>query len=102
MSKQRYRNFVFTLNNYTEQNIIDINLFAVKQKYFVYGKEVGESGTPHLQGYAELTKQSTLSKLKKDMKTNTIHIEKRKASAKQAAEYCKKDNIIYEVGTISQ
>lgn len=45
----------WTLNNYTEKDIQDIvpifnNLGA---KLYVAGREVGEEGTPHLQGYVE-------------------------------------------------
>ncbi len=98
----RYRNFIFTLNNYTEQHIIDLKLFAEEySKYLLYGKEIGESGTPHLQGYCELKSQFTLKSLKKKLKVNKIHIEKRKATALQAATYCKKDGDLYEYGEIS-
>ena len=53
---QRYRNLVFTVNNYTEA---DFNRLLSHEhfKYVIIGKEVGENGTPHLQGYAEQSKQ---------------------------------------------
>lgn len=50
----RKTNFVLTLNNYTEEEELSIPLL-VEQKlcsYFCYGKEVGASGTPHLQCFA--------------------------------------------------
>ena len=47
------RKWVFTLNNYTEADIERIKgvLKADACYYAVVGKEVGESGTPHLQGF---------------------------------------------------
>lgn len=97
---KRLRNFCWTLNNYTEENISDIKTFADELcSYMVVGKEVGDSGTPHLQGYAELKKQTMWTKLKSLLPRGT-HIEKRKGTAKQAADYCKKDGDFKEIGTM--
>jgi len=50
----RSRKYVFTLNNYETHETQDIckflDFFSTKS---VFGKEVGESGTPHIQGYME-------------------------------------------------
>lgn len=95
----RLRNFVFTLNNYTPQHLDDLRDWDV-YKYLIYGKEVGESGTPHLQGYCELKTQLSFSTIKK--KFSTMHLEKRKGTPQQAADYCKKDGDFTEFGTISR
>jgi hypothetical protein len=42
------RSFVFTINNYSEKNVE--NLRAIPCKAIICGKEVGEQGTPHIQG----------------------------------------------------
>lgn len=53
-SSFRCRKYIFTLNNYTDtetQNIITtLNKYRAK---WIFGFEVGECGTPHLQGYME-------------------------------------------------
>lgn len=59
-----------------------------KCNYYVYGKEVGEKGTPHLQGYAELESRITFKKLAKYL--NGFHIEGRKGTAQDAIRYCSK------------
>lgn len=89
---KRFRNFVFTLNNYTDEIIQDVQMFFTNHcKYGVYGKEVGESGTPHLQGYCELTNQLSLKQLKSYMPT--AHFEPGRApNPKARAGYCKKGN----------
>jgi len=47
---QRLRRFVFTLNNYTEDEEAALQEFAQTTQWFIMGKETGENSTPHLQG----------------------------------------------------
>lgn len=94
---QKLRNFVFTLNNYSIEEMGKID--NIKCNYIIYGEEKGESGTPHLQGYCELASARHLKSIKKDMPRS--HIELRRGTAKQASEYCKKEGKFKERGTIS-
>lgn len=91
------RNTCFTLNNYTEEEYKSITNWDCK--YLIVGKEVGEQGTPHLQGYVEWNGSKRLSTLKKI--NGRIHWENRKGTAKQAADYCKKENNFFEKGELS-
>lgn len=62
---------------------------AVKQwryDYIVYQLEVGEGGTPHLQGFVQFTTKQRLTALKK--LNRHIHWEPRRGSAVQASHYC--------------
>lgn len=57
------RTWVFTLNNYDSG---DVQLFKdLDVRRIVFGEEVGESGTPHLQGYVTFKRSYRLSALKK-------------------------------------
>jgi len=56
--------------------------------YLVFQLEVGEGGTPHLQGFVQFTTKQRLKPLKKLHKR--AHWEPRRGSAYQAAHYCKK------------
>jgi len=97
-NNDRYRNFCFTINNPTDDD--KSKVAQLPASYTVYGEEIGEkSGTPHLQGYCELTKQTRFKKLK--LLLPRAHIEKRRGTAEQAAKYCKKDGVYTETGTIS-
>lgn len=97
-SQQRMRNFVFTINNPSESDYAAFH--TLDASYKIYGDEVGESGTPHMQGYVELNKQTAFSTIKKLLPG--AHIEKRRGTAQQAADYCKKDGAFTEVGEISR
>lgn len=92
------RSVCFTCNNYTEQQIEAIK--AIDCRYLVFGFEVGESGTPHLQGYIEFNSSLKWSTIHNKLKG--CHTEARKSTAKNAAEYCKKDGKFFEKGDISK
>lgn len=64
--------------------------------YVCYGFEVGDSGTPHLQGYMELDRTYRISKCKKLIPR--AHFEPRKGTQDQAILYCEKDGDFHEYG----
>lgn len=91
----RSRNYVFTLNNYTKEEVrllkesIELN----KYLFICWGKEVGESGTPHLQGYVENKNARTIQALKKDPGFGRAHFEERKGTKLEAATYALKEGL---------
>jgi len=88
------KNWCFTVNNYTEA---DETLFqSLDTSYLVYGREIGESLTPHLQGFLVLKKTARLSGMKK--LHPTAHWEQSKGTAAQNRAYCTKDGHIFESG----
>lgn len=89
------RSYCFTLNNYTFEDIQ--NFEEMKCRYLIYGYEVGENGTPHLQGYVELANAQRLTAMKKI--NNKAHWEVRKGTRDEARNYCMKDNEFTEVGS---
>jgi len=104
MAQSKY--WCYTLNNYTDRDLSHLSgLYTDGTNhvtYNVYGKEVADSGTPHLQGYIELSTRKRMPQLKTLLSNNTVHLETRRLSAKQAADYCKKDGDFNEYGSISQ
>lgn len=91
--------WVFTLNNYTKEEENNLNLIICK--YLIYGKEIGENGTPHLQGYIEFDSNRRLKRIKKEV-SDRAHWETRKGTATEAAEYCTKDKDVFEKGIRSR
>lgn len=94
----RARAWCFTVNNPTEEDRAWLG--NVDVRYIVYGDEVGEEGTPHIQGYVEFVNQKTLASLKKVMPR--AHFEQRRGTSKQAAEYCMKEGKYTERGKRSE
>nr|WAE43010.1 MAG: replication associated protein [Cressdnaviricota sp.] len=87
------KKWCFTYNNYPE-NWIEVMKLENSQKStifqfnYVIGQEVGNSGTPHLQGYLEFDKERRPSALDWP---KVIHFEKAKGSRAQNIAYCTKD-----------
>ena len=95
----RSRRWCFTLNNYTDAQETAIQAWK-NVKYLVIGREVGESGTPHLQGFVIFDLMKALGQLKELLPQ--AHWEITKAKSKLAADYCKKDKNFREIGVLSK
>lgn len=98
--RRQAKNWCWTLNNYTEEEehqIMSIAIAPTTIKYMVFGREVGEQGTPHLQGFTMFTQHKTLATVKR-LIGDRIHAEPAMGTPKQAADYCKKDGNFWEAG----
>jgi len=84
------KKWAFTYNNWSESELAPIlKSFDRLAKKYVIGKEVGEQGTPHLQGYVEFIKKERPLECIKSIK---IHWEKAKGDEKQNFNYCTKED----------
>jgi len=83
----RIRSYCFTLNNYTDEEIELIK--NGDYSYLVFGKEIGESGTPHLQGFVRFENAKTMSAIHKlkGWKRTALQVSE---SPLSAIDYCKK------------
>lgn len=90
MTNRTVRKFVFTLNNYTEEDERRIKANATLFKYIVYGREHAPStGTKHLQGYGNLKRPTRFSSIKQII-GETAHIETARGTDQHNKEYCEK------------
>jgi hypothetical protein len=92
----RSTNWCFTINNYTELNYE--KCFESNAKFLVVGKEIGESGTPHLQGFAVFESKKSLAQVKEQF-GDSAHCEICKGTVEQNVLYCTKDGDFREQGT---
>lgn len=93
------KHWVFTINNYSSDTEETLRRLSDQCDYIVWGREQGESGTPHLQGYIALKSRKRLTQVKQ-MIGGTGHLEKKRGSAVQASDYCKKDGDFEEYGVL--
>lgn len=90
---QRLRNWCFTLNN---PGTIALDEWGKRifnsghVRYLKFQLEKGANGTPHIQGYIEFTSPMRLNAVKKILPR--AHLERRRGTAQQAADYCGKDD----------
>ena len=93
-TSKEVKKFCFTLNNYSEEesdNLIKIAVSVLKCKY-ILGYEIGECGTPHIQGFLLLDKKKSWDSVLKSLNNKRIHLESAKGSEKSNIDYCTKDN----------
>lgn len=88
----------FTLNNYDE-SINYVEYFGRVEfgiRRGIWGREVGEQGTRHLQGYVEFKRSVRLGKCRKVLDRG--HWEKARGTPKENYEYCIKDGSYETLG----
>lgn len=93
MSNQRVRNWCFTINNFNDVDVEALHALASHPdvRYICIGDEVGDEGTKHLQGYIEMRGPSRFNAMKEKLGGSRVHLEARRGTAKQAAEYCQSE-----------
>lgn len=92
----RTKYWCFTMNNYKEEDIERIDrLRSDRGVYVIYGKEVGESGTPHLQGFVSFPTRKRLTYVVKVIGQAHFTMARR---VDNSIEYCKKEGNVTEFG----
>ncbi len=84
----RKRNWVLTVNNYTNEDIDTLNTITLPDQYF-YGFEISKSGTEHLQAFVMWKNAKTFEQMKK--KFPKAHIEVMRGTKRENMNYCKKE-----------
>lgn len=101
INRSKGKRWVFTLNNWTEgeQQLLADLLNSDHVSYGIIGREQGEQGTPHLQGYVIFSDAKTFNQAK-SLLGGRCHIELSKGTPSQAATYCKKEGDFDEYGEL--
>lgn len=99
MPSPQSKRWCFTINNYTAVDVLVLTALADNVTYLVFGREVGETGTPHLQGYVIFNTNHRLNAAKQAISPRA-HLEVARGTNQQASDYCKKDNDYQEFGIL--
>lgn len=96
MKRTRSRSWVFTLNNYTPDDVAELK--KVTHRYMCFGLETGDKEhTPHIQGYVQLDNPVSLRGVKK-LLGDRFHVDIAKGTPEQNLKYCSKQHLEFESG----
>ena len=89
----RAKHWCFTLNNHSEEDLARLEALyspdgSSEITYLIYGKEIGDSGTPHLQGFVSFNTRKRLSQAVGLIGQAHFSIAR---NVSHSVEYCKKD-----------
>lgn len=90
-TNKRFRVCTFTLNNFTDSEYEKIVSLNTQLKILIFQSEIGNNGTPHLQGMAQIGAARTLSSWKRFFGSKRIHIEQCR-NIIASKNYCKKED----------
>ena len=94
------RHWCFTVNNWTADNERLLEALGPSVTYLVYGYETAPTtGTTHLQGYVVFHRVKRMREAKSFLPEGT-HLEAKRGTPEQAAEYCKKSGLFKEYGSL--
>lgn len=100
MTKQRA--YVFTVNNYTEDDELTIYGLVEHAAYLIVGRETAPTtGTPHYQGFVYFRNARSFQGVR-ELLPEGAHIEpkSRNSTFEQAADYCRKGGDFFENGVL--
>lgn len=92
------KHWCVTINNPTEADKASFVVLQDQFQYYVIGNEVGTEGTPHLQCYIVFKRKRKFGAVKKLLPR--AHIQLKRGTCLQAADYCKKDGDFTEFGQV--
>lgn len=99
---QRTRAWLFTLNNYTEEETESIEklIQLSSVRYLIFGKEIAPTtGTPHLQGFLYLFDAKTFAQIQAIVNNARVSFKRMTyGHTSDMIAYCKKDGQYFEAG----
>ncbi len=99
MPRRQARNWIFTLNNYSDEQVLHLQLLGASDeiRYLVYGYELAPTtGTPHLQGFVSFSRRREFSHVSGLLPQ--CHLDIARGNASQCRNYCIKGGDFEEFG----
>lgn len=104
----KHQGWVFCINNPTRDSDNHLKSLGEPEcmereriRYLVWGREVGESGTPHLQGYIHFASARVWSSAYEYVSPGLpAYLHPKDGTPQQASKYCKKDGDYDEFGEL--
>lgn len=94
------KHWIFTLNNPTPAEMLLLRGYVASQHatYMSLGREVGDTGTRHIQGFISFTNRQRLTAVKKLLPRAHWEIKAKRSTLTEAIAYTQKDGDFEEIG----
>ena len=86
---QQSKRWCFTINHPTADDYTRLNTLGPAVSYLIFSDEVGEQGTPHIQGFVIFSSNKRFVAAKRDIGPR-CHLEVARGTSLQASNYCQK------------
>ena len=96
---RRALNWCFTLNNYSSEDCLRLAGLTEHVLYLIAGREVSDSGTPHLQGFVKFKKRLRFGQVIALLGQCHLTVTR---SVAASVEYCKKDGDFFDIGVFEE
>lgn len=87
MPESRAKHWCFTLNNYTEEDEQRLRGLGNQVVYLIAGHEVGDNGTPHLQGFVSFNQRKRFTQVLNTLGQCHLSVAR---NVQQSIAYCRK------------
>lgn len=102
---RKCRRWSWTINNPAVEVQAALETLTTREatvSYVCYGIELAPTtATVHLQGYIEIKHPVSMARVKSLLSCDDVHLEQSKGTPSQNREYCSKEGVFQEFGTIS-
>lgn len=97
-SRERSRGYIIVINNYDEKDEEHCRRCEDLVSYAIFGKEVGEQGTPHIQGYIHFKNARAFKPVQRMFPTAHVEPQYLWSTVADNIKYCSKENLWLEFG----
>jgi Putative viral replication protein len=95
--QSRSKSWCFTLNNYDDPAQERVRALVPNTEFLIYGREVGETGTPHLQGFVRFKNRLRFNQVAALLPGCHLSVAR---DVYKASDYCRKDGDFEEFGEL--
>jgi len=100
LTQRQGTKWCFTINNWVDDDVLVLRELGWQRhiKYLIFGREVGELGTPHLQCFVQYTSNQRWNAVRRQLPARTANLINANGTPWENKVYCSKEGDFEEYG----